>query len=327
MKILIIGTGAEIPPVGWGAVEAIIHEHLQRIPKFGAEVDLVNTFNYWELATLVKEMNKKYDFIHFHYDILWLYAKIISSVEKTTVGMSSHFPYITNEDMYSNFGFWKVMSYFTDNQHDNLNFCISQRDIEYFRNKGVPSSRLYRMYIGAPESISFTDSPLNYNKSIYLGKMCSRKRQSIYGGMENIDFVGNIADEDASFDLSTIKNYLGEWSKDQVYTGLTNYANLILLSNGENTPLVVREALMAGCGVVVSETSANELEEKSYITVIPDSQLDNIDFVRGKIEENKEACQGIRKEIREYGVENFGWDACTKKYLSEVERAVSERSS
>ena len=320
MEILIIGTGADIPPDGWGAVESIIWEHMTRIPKFGVNVDLVNTLNWMDIASMALEKNKKYDFVHCHYDIQWPYLKALSY--RFLSGMSSHFPYIGNEDMYASYGYWKVMRYFLDDQHDNLNFCISDKDVNYFKSKGVNENKIFRLKLGASEDIRFSDAPMLPGKSIYLGKVSRRKRQKIYGDIECIDFAGNLEDENSAIG---IKNYVGEWPKEKVYNDLTDYGNLILLSDGENTPLVIREALIAGIGIVCSESSIEELDEKPYITVIPDEKLDDLDYVREKIELNREISLGMKAEIRDYGISKFGWDACVKHYLSEVERAVESR--
>lgn len=326
IEILIIGTGSDIPPKGWGAVEAIITEHLKLLPRKGVNVDLINTFDWNSLACMVKAKGKKYDFIHSHYDIQYPYLKACADVGCSVGAMSSHFPYITNEEMYNHFGYWKVMDYFLDDQHNNLNFCISQRDLEYFRSKGVPENKLYRMFIGAPENIVFSNDPKLHNKSIYLGKICARKRQEIYGHLDNIDFVGNVTDEDVSANVNNLKSYLGEWDKDKVYSELTNYANLVLLSQGEDTPLVVREALIAGCGIVVSECAANELDTSlPFITVISDNKLNDFNYIQDKIEENKQISLESRKEINQYGIDNFGWESCTNKYLEEIKRAINSK--
>ena len=49
---------------------------------------------------------------------------------------------------------------------------------------------------------------------------------------------------------------------------------MILLSEGEADPLVVKEALIAGLGVVVSECSAANLDlSKQFITIIPNDKI------------------------------------------------------
>lgn len=320
MNLLIIGTGSPIPPVGWGAVEAIIHEHVQRIPKFGHNVDLINTQDWWSLTERTKSNNKKYDFIHCHYDIMWPFLKALSCDYK--VGMSSHFPYIGNEEVYDHFGYWKVMRYFQENLNNNYNFCISEKDKEYFISRGCEASRIFRMFVGAPETIVFKEKPKHADRTLYLGKICQRKRQEKYGHFDFIDFVGNISDEDINANTSNLSHYLGEWTKEEVHTKTTHYANLCLLSQGEDTPLVIREALIAGCGIVCSETSSEELDDLPFISIIPDEKLDDFDYIEHVIKENQKVSVGMRKEIRDYGVNKFGWDKCVEKYLNEVEKVV-----
>lgn len=325
MKILIVGTGADIPPTGWGAVEAIIWEHLQRIPKLGVEVDLINTHDYfsipWIAAESARQRNIHYDFVHFHYDIQFPYARTMAYNFPTA--MTSHFPFLGTESMYPNYGWWKVYDYFLDEKNDNFNFCISKRDIEYFKNKGVKENKLFRLKLGAPEDILFDRNPKLADKSIYLGKICARKRQFVYGDLDCLHFAGNVGAEDPNARTDILKNYLGEWTKTQVHTELTNYGNLVLLSDGENTPLVVREALIAGLGVVLSESSIEELDVKPYITIVPNSKRDDLNYVHDAIEENREISLKMRDEIRDYGISNFGWDACIKDYIQEIERAIS----
>ena len=132
------------------------------------------------------------------------------------------------------------------------------------------------------------------------------------------DFVGRYTPA-TSFDLN--KNYLGEWTDDQKYNQLTNYSNLIILSNGENgTPLVCKEALICGLGLVISEYASDELDKDlPFVTVIPDDKLLDIRYVEEKIKENMAISASMRKEIREYGLNNFSWSKLTRQYLNTIQ--------
>ena len=93
-----------------------------------------------------------------------------------------------------------------------------------------------------------------------------------------------------------------------MYQKLTQYANLVLLSDAEAHPLVCMEALSAGLGLVLSPRCVAHLDiKKEFIEVIPFNKLDNITFVRNKIKENRQKSIKLRKEIREYS-KNFDWD-------------------
>ena len=168
----------------------------------------------------------------------------------------------------------------------------------------------------------YTDAPTKQHKSVYLAKITDRKRQWLYQNINDIDFVGNKDDIRFNFNRS---NYLGEWDKDTLYHNLTDYANLVLLSDGEADPLVTKEALIAGLGVVVSECSTANLDlSKPFINVIPEDKIYDLNFVRGVIETNKQESLKRRNEIREYGIQNFAWENVVQKYMNVVNQIISK---
>ena len=97
---------------------------------------------------------------------------------------------------------------------------------------------------------------------------------------------------------------------------LTKYTNLVLLSEGENgSPLVVKEALIAGLGIVVSEFASSELDTtKPFICVIPENKIFDLQYVEKEIIKNKNISTMMRKEIREYGLSNFSWNKLVNIY-------------
>ena len=138
-------------------------------------------------------------------------------------------------------------------------------------------------------------------------------------GIKSLFYAGNNADP--RFDTSN--NYLGEWSKEQLHQNLTNYGNLILLSDGEAHPLVCLEAFAAGLGVVVSEWAAANLDiRKGFITVIPEERVSDIRYVEDAIISNRAYSIANRDEIREYG-RQFEWTNIIENYyLPVVEKLV-----
>jgi glycosyltransferase involved in cell wall biosynthesis len=93
-----------------------------------------------------------------------------------------------------------------------------------------------------------------------------------------------------------------------LYNSLTDYGNLVLLSDGEAHPLVVCEALICGLGVVVSSVASANLDlSMPWITVIPDDKLGDVDYVTRAIEENRTTAVTMRAAIREYGLSTFTW--------------------
>ena len=159
---------------------------------------------------------------------------------------------------------------------------------------------------------------LHSNRSIVVGKVEPRKRQSFLQGKGlNIDFIGN--NVDPSFDTND-PCYFGEQSKQDIMDNLTSYANMVLLSSGEAHPFVCLEGMAAGLGLVLSEQSTANLDlSKPFITVIPDDKLDDSEFLKNKIEENRKVSLPIRKEIRQYCKDNFDWCVIIEKYMEIIE--------
>ena len=133
-------------------------------------------------------------------------------------------------------------------------------------------------------------------------------------------FAGNIADNR----FNQQKNYLGEWTKEHLYANLTNYGNLVLLSDGEAHSLVIMEALAAGLGVVVSEFATANLDlDKEFITVIPEKKISDIDFVEEQIIKNREYSVQHRQEIREYA-KQFDWTETVKNvFIPNIEKVIA----
>jgi hypothetical protein len=152
------------------------------------------------------------------------------------------------------------------------------------------------------------------DKTIYLGKITPRKNQSKYQDIQSIDFGGG--NEDYYFRVNR-NNYLGEWSREKIHSNLTNYSNLILISQGEADPLVVKEALIAGLGVVINASSAENVDRTlDFITIIEDDKINDLEYIQTKLEENKKIATRKRKEIREYGIANFDIINQVKKYIN-----------
>jgi hypothetical protein len=108
--------------------------------------------------------------------------------------------------------------------------------------------------------------------------------------------------------FSNRTNYKGEMLREKLNTEITKYSNFTLLSSVENTtPLVVKEALICGLGVVVSEQVSVELDTSlDFIDVIPEDKIEDLSYVKDVLEKNKEYSVKNRNDIRDYGIKTFG---------------------
>jgi hypothetical protein len=303
MKICIIGPGfSEIPPVGWGAVEIVIWDTANTLKDLGHQVEIINTTDPQKILKTINQINP--DFVHIHYDdYVFLYPYI-----QFPKAITTHYGYLERPEMYGAYSY-KANGF--SNIKPNV-FALSNGIKNIYQNQmRIPEKNLYIVPNGViNDNFRFTDTPKFSNRSIYLAKVDYRKRQSLFQSISSIYYAGNIVDK--GFVVN--QNYLGEWSKENLYDNLTDYANLILLSDGEAHPLVCMEALSAGLGLVISEWAVANLDSnKDFITVIPESKIIDLEYISLKIEENRTISLQKRNKIVEYS-KKFAWKKQIENY-------------
>ena len=313
MRIVIVGPGImPIPPTGWGAVEILIWDSKVALEKLGHEVKIINTQSPTEIIKRINEIRP--DFVHIQYDdFIELYPYV-----QYPCAITSHFGYLEQPDRWDYYGdrIAKPFGMIKPNV-----FCLSPGIRDVYRDQlDIPEERLFVTPNGVNvDQFEFSEEPDYPDRSLYLAKIDYRKRQFMFQGINSLYYAGNNADP--RFNIGT--NYLGEWSKEDLYNNLTHYGNLVLLSDGEAHPLVCLEAFAAGLGVVVSEWAAANLDiRKSFITVIPEDKISDIEYVESEIIRSREYCVYNREEIREYG-RTFEWtNVIENYYLPVVEKLV-----
>lgn len=316
MNICIVGPGfSQIPPIGWGAVEIVIWDTANTLEKLGHNVFIINTTNPQEIISTINQINP--DFVHIHYDdYIFLYPYI-----QFPKAITTHYGYLERPEMY---GAYSHKANGFANIKPNV-FALSDGIKNIYKDRmRIPENRLYVVPNGVSnEKFRFSDTPRYYDRSIYLAKIDYRKRQTLFQNIPSIYYAGNIVDE--RFIINN--NYLGEWSKKDLYENLTDYANLVLLSDGEAHPLVCMEALASGLGLVISEWSTANLDlEKDFITVIPESKISDVNYISKKIEENRSISLEMRNEILQYS-QQFSWKEQIKKYYIPSVKNIIEKTN
>lgn len=312
MKVCLIGPGYKpIPPIGWGAVESVVWDYYVNLKHNNISVNIINNKNLQQVINDINSSN--YDIVHIMYDDHIIIVPFIQIECK--ILYTSHFAYITHPNFQQRFNhyFVNIFSQVIVNK-DKIFICaISEQIKQTYIKYGFPDNKIYITHNGARnDAFDFNECPQKYNRSIYLAKIEERKKQYIYQSMEDIDFVGNY--HNSSFDCNKT-NYLGEWNKDTLYKSLSSYGNLVLLSDGEADPLVVKEALICGLGVVVSECSAANIDEcKDFIDIIPNNKLNDLTYVENIIRKNRIISVENRNTIREYGLSKFSWNNLIVRY-------------
>ena len=304
-----------IPPTGWGAVEILVWDTKNALEELGHEVQIINTKDYRQIINGINAFVP--DFVHVHYDE---FIPIMPYIQYPAA-ITSHFGYLERREMFN--GYINVAKEFQ--RLKPVVFCLSEgikkvynvmfdvpKDNTYVTPNGVNLDRFRRSM-----------DPEHPDRSLYLAKIDYRKRQHLFQSIDSLWYAGNLADN--RFD--TDKNYLGEWSKETLYEQLTDYGNLVLLSDGEAHPLVCMEALAAGLGVVVCEWGKANLDlDKEFITVIPEDKINDIDFVEDAIIKNREYSINNREEIIQYS-KQFEWkEVLRNHYIPSVEKVIERHA-
>lgn len=306
MKFVLVAPGTTcIPPKGWGAIESIVWGYYTELTNQGHQVIIVNRSN---VDDIIKECNRHNCIVHIMYDD---HICIVPHLTAKRILYTSHMAYITNPSFqhissrYYHDVFKKVIEY-----QSRITLCALSKEIEDVYKKHGYTGKSVVLRNGACR-FRTTLTPQKASRSVYLGKIDFRKRQFNYQTIPSIDFVGNYQDTDFHS-----PHYLGEWDKHILYDSLTDYGNLVLLSNGEADPLVLKEALMAGLGIVLSECSCANLDlSKEFITVIPDDKLDDLAYVSHQLDKNRDYSVRHRQDILDYA-KHFSWNTIIKEYVS-----------
>lgn len=314
MKISIIGPATQIPPVGWGAVESLIWDYKITLENLGHQVQIINVESPVEIIQKVNSFRP--DFVHINYDDwITIYPYIQYPCACTT-----HYGYLERQDLMG--GYVNIFNLF--GQYKPNIFCLSSGIKDVYKNRlGIPEQSLYLNPNGVNvDNFKFSETPKYPDRSIYLAKVDYRKRQYLFQGIYSLWYAGNIADSR----FNTQKNYLGEWSKETLYNNLTDYGNLVLLSDGEAHPLVCMEAFAAGLGVVVSEYATANLDlDKDFIDVIPENKISDISYIESIIIRNREYSVQNRKEILEYA-KTFEWENIVKTFfIPNIEKVIKRK--
>lgn len=314
LKICLVGPGnTQIPPIGWGACETIVWDYYENLKNKNIDVEFISDANLQHVVTYIN--SKKFDFVHIMYDD---YVSISKYIQHAKILYTSHYAYITHPQFHTKYAYYfkNIFLQAIHNQpYIHKILAISDKIKDIYIQYGISPDKIEVLHNGAREDkFEFHLFPEKLERSIYLAKIETRKGQYKYQSIPSIDFVGNYQDSD--FNRSS-KQYLGEWTKQTLYSNLSHYGNLVLLSDGEADPLVVKEALLCGLGVVLSECCSSNLDlSKDYITVVPQDKLTDITFVNQAIETNRKISNQKRHEIRKYGLQVFSWNTIINKYIN-----------
>jgi len=304
MKITFVGPGEiNIPPNGWGALETVVWNQFANLQKMGHTVNIINEKD--TNLTYQRVLETQPDIVHLHYGKHW---QIMPYLKCKKIVTSHDGGFLYSQAFHKNL----IRSFFKDCNF----FMLTSWEKQLLLDSGIDESKIKILPNGVDNGqFKITDQPQFKDKSICLGKIDQRKRQAFLQSLDcNICFAGQ--NTIAEFDPLD-NNYLGLWDRETVFSELTNYNNLVLLSVSELHPLVCLEALAAGLGLVVSEVASQNLDlSQPFISMIPQDQIDNTELVKTTIVKNRELCSSISRNIIKEYAQTFDWIEILKKYES-----------
>ena len=335
IKILLISSGAgEWPNDGWGAVENLVGDFEWALKEHGAQVEVYHSQEFGQkLEEKVSQFHP--DLIHCEYDdhIIHL-VPCLQKYPTMKILLTCHYAYLSQPYRLIQDGYMSRFLFACDlAKKSNLTLAVLSPDIAKTCRDlaSVPDEKLWVFPNGTRTDKIQCCAPLYESTAICVGKIETRKKQSILQACKQIDFVGPISDTNFRID----EHYKGKWTRNELYEKLTNYPCLVLMSEAEAHPLVIGEALAAGCSILCNEVSAANLpRDKPWIRILPNGHINVADLN----EHVKRMCEiGVthRAEIREWACTHIDWRIQAKKYIQKwfgenpqvVEEKITKESS
>ena len=313
MKIACVSFSSQTPPKAWGAVEILIWEYSLFIARNHSDVDF-RIFNSSDEVNISEINDFGPDYVHIHTDGFHIAAHL----KCPNIVVTSHWGYLDQIHLgIRESDAWHAHLVHTTCKNSWKVFCLSPSIRDQYLRFGARPERLFIRPNGVNDEIfKFTDEPLWPDRSVCLARIEPRKRQHLFQSIESLYFVGPY--ENGPF-VKSSERWLGEMTKNELYESLTDWGNLVLLSDGEAHALVVAEGLVCGLGVVVSERAAANLDTRlPFIDVIPEDMISDLAYVESIIVRNRETSLKMRVEIREWGRKTFGWKNIVKDYISDI---------
>ena len=303
MKICFIAPGEiQIPPIGWGALETVLWNQFNALKEIGQEVYFINEKDTHSTYTKILEINP--DVVHLHYGKHWEIMPLIKCKKIVTSHDGSFLNSLPfHEQLVRKFYF------------DCDFFALTSWERDFLLKLGISPKNIKILPNGVDfKSFTVSQNPKKINNSICLGKIDKRKNQAFLQKLDcGIDFIG----QNNCVDFNPLdESFLGIWNRQQVFSQMTEYANLVLVSSSELQPLVCLEALSCGLGLVISESASQNLDKNlPFITIIEHEKIKDESYVREKILENRKFCSTMnRSDVVNYA-KSFSWENIAEKYI------------
>ena len=329
--LLVLGSGIPIPPPRWGGVENLIWQQKCALERAGHDAVVSNTLvkssrslrALRKLWVILQARPWQYDVVHLHLDSMTAYWNAVSRFCPFVLVVSTHYGYAAFPDK------WYVPYRRTFKAMSRAPYLIliTGEIKAMFKKLGCRA----QMFV-LPNGINcaeFRWTPDSTKQAICLGRIEPRKKQALLAKSLDshdvqCDFAGPI-EPGTGFEANNRNtHYIGEWSRDQVRSELTEYACLVLLSDGEGHAGVVSEALAAGLSLVLSSEASHNLDLSREWIYVVDRDKDDLGSV---IETAVQANSKYRAEIREYCFQNFDWQVIMPHYITLLQEILPKNKT
>jgi glycosyltransferase involved in cell wall biosynthesis len=322
MKILLVAGGdIPIPPPAWGGVENVVYQQYKFLKQSGHEAVILNKKRRRFINGFLARP-WRYDLVHLHIDSGARAWVPLQKLLRFKLAVTTHYGYAAFPERWQG----KFARTFRRMLKVPHHIALSAE----IRDTIVDAGYHGRAFV-LPNGIicgevRFDPSPAP-RQALVLGRIQERKKQAFLGAAladspVTCDLIGP-SDDPAFIGNGRNVNFIGPWDRDKVVDCLTEYACMILISDGEAHAGVILEAMAAGLSLVISPEAAHNLDtSQPWVHVVDRDQPEQVvAAIEKAIAENPR----YRTEIRRYCEATFDWQVIGPQYLSIIEDIIAGR--
>ena len=322
MKILLVSGGhIPIPPPAWGGVENVIWQQYNFLTRAGHQVAILNKRKKTLNGFLARPW--EYDLVHLHIDSgakAWLKLR---RVFRFRLAITTHYGYAAFPDLWES-SYRQTFQYMLDVPH---HITLSPQIRETALKAGYTGKAFVLPNGIECADVRFDPSPA-CRQALVLGRIQERKKQRFLADALrahpeiSCDLIGPTDEPDFTGNGINVR-CLGPWDRARVNESLTEYACMVLISDGEAHAGVILEAMAAGLSLVLSPEAAHNLDtNQAWVHIVDrDRPEDVTDAITRAVAENP----GHRAAIRRYCEATFDWKVIGQQYLSITEEIVGAK--